>query len=451
MIIDKYRHYWASSSERTKLAAKNIVASFILKIASILTSLMIIPLTINYIDSTQYGIWLAVSSIVSWANFFDLGLANGFRNRFAEAKAKNNIILARQYLSTTYAFIAILMTGVFSCIWVINGHINLASVLNVDETYRDSLHQVFNILAFFFCMNMIANIFIKMLEADQRPAIASAISCIGQLFSLLVIFILTKTTEGNLINLATYFSGIPFFTMGIGSILIFSFTKYKKYRPSFSFVKISLIKDLLGLGISFFVIYLCLIAIFQLMNIVLSRVCGAEAVAEYNICYKYFSIVYMAFVIIVSPMWSAFTDAYTQKDFIWMKNIVCKFERMLFYVLLFCVLMLAVSALAYKIWLGDKIHIGFVLSIFTCGYTFTQVVGALYMHLINGIGTVRLQFIIYLLFAIVSYPLMILCCREFGTYGIVIVPSLVYICQAIIGRKQVRKILNQTATGIWLK
>lgn len=451
MIIDKYRHNLAYSSERSRLAVKNIAASFILKAASILTSLMIIPLTINYIDSTQYGIWLAISSIVSWANFFDLGLANGFRNRFAEAKAKDNIVLARQYLSTTYAFISVLMALVFCCIWCINTHINLASILNVDGAYRDSLHHVFNILAFFFCMNMIANIFIKMLEADQRPAIASAISCVGQLLSLFVIFILTKTTEGNLINLATYFSGIPFITMAIASILFFLFTRYRKYRPSFSLIRVRLIKNLLGLGVKFFVIYVCLIAIFQFMNIVLLRECGAESVTEYNISYKYFSIVYMAFVIIVSPMWSAFTDAYAKKDFNWMKNVVRKFENMLIYLMAFCVLMLALSSMAYKIWLGNEIHIGFVLSVFTCIYTFTQVVGALYMNFINGIGTVRLQFSIYLLFAIVSYPLMTLCCREFGAVGIVIVPSLVYICQAIIGRKQIWKILNQSATGIWLK
>jgi len=451
MILDKFRHCWNPSSERSKLAAKNIIASFILKIASILTSLIIIPLTINYIDSTQYGIWLAISSIVGWANFFDLGLANGFRNRFAEAKANNNITLARQYLSTTYAFITVLMACVFCCIWVINHHIDLASVLNVSEIYRDSLHHVFNILAFFFCMNMIANILIKMLEADQRPAIAYAISCVGQLLSLLVIFILTKTTDGNLVNLATYFSGVPFFTMAIGSVLIFSFTKYRIYRPSFNLIKIRLIKDLLSLGFKFFVIYICLIVIFQLMNIVLSRECGAESVTEYNISYKYFSIIYMAFVIIVSPMWSAFTDAYTKKDYDWMRKVVSKFEKMLLYGMGVCILMLLLSSFAYRIWIGDEIHIGLVLSIFTCIYTYTQVVGALYMYLINGIGAVRLQFIIYLLFAIVSYPLMTFSCREFGVVGIVFVPSLVYIFQAIIGRKQVWKILNQSASGVWLK
>ena len=59
-------------------------------------------MTINYLNPTRYGIWLTVSSIIGWIAFFDLGLANGFRNKFAEAKAQGRLELAREYLSTTY-------------------------------------------------------------------------------------------------------------------------------------------------------------------------------------------------------------------------------------------------------------------------------------------------------------------------------------------------------------
>lgn len=54
---------WRGASKRSKLAAKNIVASFALRIVSILTSLLIVPMTISYLDSAQYGIWLTISSI----------------------------------------------------------------------------------------------------------------------------------------------------------------------------------------------------------------------------------------------------------------------------------------------------------------------------------------------------------------------------------------------------
>lgn len=451
MIISKLRKRLSFSSERSKLAIKNIVASFILKITSIITSLLVVPLTIDYVDGTQYGIWLTISSIVGWANFFDLGLSNGLKNKFAEAKAKNNILLAREYLSTTYVFITILMTLLFGLIWLMNNHLNLASILNVSQDYRLVLHNVFIILAFFFCMNMIVNTFVKMLEADQRPAIASAIAGIGQVLSLAMIYILTKTTQGSLINLATYFSGIPIITMLVASVIMFLFTRYRKYAPSIRLFKPFLIKDLLQLGLKFFFIYLCLIVIFQLMNIVLSRECGALSVTQYNISYKYFSIVYMAFMIIVAPMWAAFTDAYTKKDFQWMRNVLVKFEKSIKWVALFCVILLFVSGFSFKIWIGDSVEIGFILSLGTMVYVFTQILGGLYMHLINGIGAVQIQFLIYLLFALISYPLMTFSCRLAGPVGIIFIPTIVYLFQAIVGRKQIWLIINQKASGIWLK
>lgn len=450
-MLKKIRNRWNNASARSRLAAKNIVASVLLKGVSILSSLLIVPLTIDYIDGTKYGIWLTISSIVAWANFFDLGLANGFKNKFAQAKAAENTLLARQYVSTTYLLITIIMVILLCLLTVINQFIDWSTIINVNKSFREELTHIFMILAFFFCMNMIANIFSKLLEADQHPAISSCIHCIAQIFSLVVIFILTKTTTGSLMNLAIYYSGIPFITMALCSIIMFRFTKYRQYSPSIKFFKKSLIKDLFGLGVRFFIIYICLIFIFQMMNIVLSRECGSEAVTEYNIAYKYFSVIYMAIIIVVSPMWAAFTDAYTKKEYDWMFNTLKKLEYCILFSIFILVLMLTISQFLYKIWIGDSVRITMLLSLSVMIYVATQVMGAVYMHLINGIGVIRLQFYIYLFFSLLSFPLMTLSCRLFGVDGIVIVPSLVYVIQAIVGRVQLRKILNGTAAGIWLK
>ena len=77
-----------NGSSRSIAIKKNIIASLFLKGISILVSLQVVPLTINYINPTRYGIWLTLSSIVAWLSYFDLGFAHGFRNRFAEAVAK---------------------------------------------------------------------------------------------------------------------------------------------------------------------------------------------------------------------------------------------------------------------------------------------------------------------------------------------------------------------------
>ena len=71
--------------------------------------------------------------------------------------------------------------------------------------------------------------------------------------------------------------------------------------------------------------------------------------------------------------------------------------------------------------------------------------------MINGIGTVRIQMIAYIAFALISIPLMVFSCRRFGIIGIVLMPSVVYFVQAILGKIQLRKLMTDTATGLWTK
>ncbi len=58
--------------ERTFNVGKNILFSFILKGISIIISFLLVPLTIDYLNPSEYGIWLTLSSILGWINLFDI-------------------------------------------------------------------------------------------------------------------------------------------------------------------------------------------------------------------------------------------------------------------------------------------------------------------------------------------------------------------------------------------
>ena len=106
--------FFTKGQDRSIKIKKNILASIKIKGLSILISLVLVPLTINYVNPTQYGIWLTLSSIVAWFSFFDIGLTHGLRNKFAEAKAKGEDNLAQILVSTNYAILAI----IFSVVWI---------------------------------------------------------------------------------------------------------------------------------------------------------------------------------------------------------------------------------------------------------------------------------------------------------------------------------------------
>lgn len=239
--------------------------------------------------------------------------------------------------------------------------------------------------------------------------------------------------------------------MLLASLILFNRGEYKKYKPNLANIRFSLLRNIIGLGIQFFVIYLCMIVIFQLVNIVLSREAGPLSVTEYNVANRYFNIIYMAATIVVTPFWSAFTDAFTKRDYVWMKNITKKLELMWVLSCGFGVVMLIASSFAYQVWIGDSVHVSYRMSASMLFFILAMTIGSIYMNLLNGIGAVRLQLITYVVISLVAWPVLVYSCRIFGAEGIVILPTVAYGLQALICRIQLKMILNDNAKGIWAK
>lgn len=423
----------------------------ILRVAGIFLSLIIIPLTINYVDPVRYGIWMTISSIVVWISYFDLGLANGFRNRFTESLAKNDTHLARQYVSTTYFLISAMMLGAIIIFSIINYFLNWSTILGVSQQYNSELHKVFFTLCCVLGFSLIVNVFSKLILADQRPAINSLIVFIGQLFSLLSIVILKRFTQGSLFYLALFFSSMPPLVVFLCSVFSFFFTKYKHYRPSIAHINLKLSKNILGIGIKFFLIQIFLLAIIQLINIVLSRTISPLSVTQYTVSYKYFSVLLMVATICISPFWSAFTDAYSKNDYNWMRHTLKHIDKFVGIFILIIAIMTLISPFVYKIWLHGEVSIAFYISISVAVFAFFQSAGYVYMTLINGIGKVWIQVCIFSFFAIIAYPSMTFLCRHFGIPGVTIIPTLAYLCQMLFLRIQLSKLINKTAVGVWNK
>ena len=433
-----------NKDDRSREAIINIGLSGLSRIITIISHILIVSLTINYLNPERYGIWLTLSSIIGWVSFVDLGLSNGFRNRFAEAKALGNINLAKQYLSTTYFALSTIVLTTLVIILSVNCFLNWSEILKVDASYRNELNLVFTVILIFACINMVANIFISLLSANQKIGYASIIQALGQLLSLLSVYILSKTTDGSLTYLAMFFSGIPCVVVLLSSIFMFNGSKYKVYCPSWKDINFSLITNITNIGIQFFIINVCMIFVFEIINIVISRELGAQYVAVYNIPNKYFNVVYMTVIAVISPFWSAFTDAYTKRDLIWMKQVYAKFQIGLLLLLFIYILLIVVSKPLYHIWIGDAVKIPIEVTVAMSICVFVQTYGVMNMYLINGIGYVRLQTILYIFFAIISWPLFVFSCR-WGLVGVIAIPTLVYLTQGICCNVQLYKITSKRA------
>ena len=440
-----------SGHERSVKAKKNILTSFLLKGVSILIGLILVPLTIDYLNPTKYGIWITLTSVIAWFSFFDIGLGNGLRNKFATAKAQGKDELARTYISTTYAIITIISIVLVVLFLIVNQFLDWGEILNTTSDLVE-LETLVVIVYNVFCLQFIAKLINIVFVADQRPAISSLINTLGNLFSLLLVIVLMKYTNGSLLYLGASLSVVNLVIPFLAGIWAFS-TSYKKYSPSFKFVDFSYLKDLLSLGLRFFIMQGAALVVFMTDNIIITQISGPQDVTPYNISYKYFGIITMVFTIVTAPLWSAYTEAYLKKDFCWIKRITNKVLKMWILLLLVSIGMLLVSGYVYQFWLGDLVSVPFVLSLVMMVWVLLSTSIMAFANFLSGVSKIKLSLWHSVLVGIVNIPLSIYFAKnlEMGSAGVMLASVCCIFPRVIFQPIQYYKIINGTAKGIWDK
>ena len=450
-MIPKLVNRFLSGHERSVKAKKNIVASFFLKGISIVISLLLVPLTIDYLSPTKYGIWLTLTSVIGWFVFFDIGLGNGMRNKFAEAKAAGNDVLARTYISTTYAIITIIAALLFVVFFAINQFLNWGKILNVSSGIQEIENLVF-IIYTVFCLQFIVKLINVVFIADQKPAISNAINTLGSLVSLLVVYVLIKTSQGSLLYLGASFSIINLIIPFIASVWVFNGV-YKKYKPSFKSIDFSLSKELLSVGVRFFITQIAAIVVTSTDNIIIAQLFGSEEVVVYNVSYKYFAVMSMVFTIVTSPYWSAFTEAYVKNDIAWIKQTILKISKLWIIALVAIILMLLFSTFIYHLWLGDRVIIPFQLSAVMAVWVILGTSIMIFGNFLAGVNKIQLSLYHSVFVSIINIPLSIFFAKNLGmgSTGVILASVACIFPRAIFQPIQYWKIINGTAKGIWNK
>ena len=441
--VEKIKKYFKGGSERTVKAKKNVLYMVVYKGISILAGLLLVPMTINYVDSENYGLWLTLSSMIAWMSFFDIGINNGLKNKLAEALARKDYKLGRKYVSTTYAILALIFIPLMLILLFIVPLIPWESLLNISSKYGNSLVVAICILVVYFCLNFILSTINVVMMADQQPADASLRSLVQQLVSLAIIYVLTLTTKGSLVNLCLALCASPLIV-----VLFFNFSlfrgKYAGLAPSFNNIDFSVAPDLMKLGIQFFIIQVAGIIQWQMANFLIIRYFGAVSVTEYNIAYKYFSILTMGWGILNTPVWAAVTDAITKGDYVWIQNAINKFLKLFVLFTLAGILMLIVSPWVYKIWIGDKVNIVFLLSFSVLVYNVVIMFGGIFIAVVNGSGQLKIQMYACLISPIVYLSCFFLCTKAFnwGIYSVIIASVVANFNGIVLAPIQCRQMIN---------
>lgn len=450
-MLVRIKSFFTKGNKRTARAKKNIALMVVLKGLSIICSLITVPLTIDYVSKYEYGIWLTISSLVAWLSFFDLGIGNGLRNKFIQALETGKHKLANIYVSTSYAIIGIVVGSVWIAAILASCFIDWPGVLNADAALSRELFWTVVIVISNFSVLFILGLNRSLLNAVQKPAIASAFDTATQVLLCLVLLVLVRTTQGSLVNLALAMGGTSFVVLVVSNVWTFSHL-LRRYRPSFKNVRFRMAKGIMTMGLNFFFIQIIAIAFYQTNNLIISHFAGPSEVTVYNIAYKYMQVLTMVFTILITPFWSAYAEADINQDYAWMRNTTKKLVRIVLLLMGAGVLMVAVSPLFYKLWLHGMVEVPLMVTLLVCGYHLANIWSTLWTQILCGFGKIRLQTIMSTLCCLSYLPMALWGCKHYGIVGLLVASLISFVVfTSWFGIIQVHKLVDRKATGIWNK
>jgi len=452
LIGNSFFRFLNRGEPRSVKAKRHALGILLLKCVSILTSFLLVPIMIQYLGTANYGIWLTLGSAVSWINFFDIGLGNGLRNKFALALASGQRDLARTYVSTTYAAMVVVAAGLLLVFSIISPFVSWHRLFNAPVTLEHELAVLVWVVFVFFTLRFILRLIGTILVADQRPALESLMDAAGSLMFLSSISVVSRVATSSLLYVGIAQGLSTTIPPALATVWFFR-GEYRSVMPSLSHAEVNRARELIGLGVQFFIIQVAVVVIFSTANVIIIQLFGPSQVTVYNVAFKYFSIVTMVFAMVTTPLWSAYTEAYQKGEVQWIRRTIKMVLHFWALTAAAVVLMIALSQALYRIWVGTKVDVPPLLSIAMGLFVLISTWNNVFVVFINGVGKIRLQLYTALVGALINVPLSIFLGKTIGlgAAGVTLASCVCLLGGGILNPMQYKRIINGTARGIWAR
>lgn len=407
------------SKERYRRAALTTLASGCARAVSLGTMLITVPLTVRYLGTERYSLWMTISSVVAMMAFADLGIGNGLLNAISETHGKDDQAAAARYVSS--AFFTLGAIGVLVLLLALAGYriIPWAAIFNVRSALaiREAAPACTVFIAC-FTLNFPLGVVQRVQLGYQEGYKTHIWTGVGSVFGLAGVLAAIHMRAG-LPWLVLGMAGGPVIASVMNASVLFG-AQRPWLRPRIENASSVAVKRILNTGLLFFVMQAAIVVGYQADNLVIAQVLGADKVAQYAVPFKLFSIIPMLLAMIMMPLWPAYGEAITRGDKGW---VVKTLKRSLMLGLGISVpanaLLIVFGRQIVHGWVGPQIAPPFALF---WGLGIWGVLAGISWPLgmfLNGISALRFQAVCAGVMAFSSISLAILLTRRVGVSGAV--------------------------------
>lgn len=449
--ISDVKKYYSGRSERSKIVVKNAAGSLAIRILAMAIDFAKVPVLLTFLDASHYGVYITIASIVYWTHQFDFGLGTGLRFKLTEAISTKNEEKGKQLVSTAYISMAVIMLAVLLICTPIILCLNWTSILNCDFIGLPELVLCVCMVLAVFVVQFVLELISVVLQADQKAAASSIFKPLANLLTVVAILVLRYYSHNSLL-LACLAMTVPIVVvLFIANVVLFA-RRYKTIAPSFKDFKKERIRDIYSLGLKYFAGQFSSLVVFSTASFLLSHYVNPTEAAVYNTAWTYFGVLVMFNNMVLTPLVAAVTDAYVKEEEGWIKNIFKKIRLYSSFLTLASLVLLAVSQVAFHLWVGDKIIVPWGLSIVMTIFFIVNIWNGPYTNFLTGVGKMNVMVVASFCKIVLFFPVAIAMIKLWGSLGLVLAILLVNsLPNFVISRYQYYLITHHKAKGIWNK
>lgn len=400
-----------NEKKENQIIIKNSVVSIGVKLVDYLLSFISGPLLLACLGDVKYGIYASALSLVSWIYYFDFGVGSGMRNKVTEYVTKEEQDKATRTVSTAYILVSAISIGIFVLFFVLSLLFDSESILNAAIPDED-LNIILLVALLIACINFVFALAFNVLYAIQKTALANAFGILSKVVLILALLVFKQTGNGMILYVVIA-EGLGQFVKNIIAFVYVHKTSYY-LSPKPSKIDFSYSKGILGFGLQIFIMQISALVLNATDNLVIIKLFGAADVTPYSFTHKFFSIINAFFVAATSPLWTAYTTAYTNRDVVYIKKTLKRALEFYCVVLLCIVFGFIIFKPFMRVYLGRDLVYQKGLVFFVALYYALLILSHNFSAFVHGISKVKITTIACVLSAIQNVPVSILLARNYG-------------------------------------
>lgn len=420
------------SNERQRLVAVSAAASLLGRVVSVAASLLSVPLTLNYLGDERFGLWMTISSVIAMLSFADLGIGNGLLSFISNAYGRNDSQAIKRYVSSASAILSSIALAVVLVFFLVYPLISWKMLFNVhsDLAIRES-GQAMAVFVICFAANIPISVVQRTQLGLQLGFMAHLWQMLGSIMSLASVLLVIHFELG-LPWLVGGMAGAPVLAMAVNGMLFF-WVKRPDIRPGMLHISHNAMKEIAHVGLLFLLLQVVAAIVSASDNLVIAQLLGANAVAQYSVPEKLFSIVPILLSMVLMPLWPAYGESIARRDGQWVKK---TFINSMVITILFATivagLLAAFSNTLLSYWLGKDIAPAPTLIFGLAAWKVVEAIAIALAALLNGCGVVKAQVLVASVTAICAISLKLYLVPVMGVAGVVWATLLAYVCCALL-------------------